>query len=52
MIPGSSPKKPYIRQTKFDSINYNDVTRDVFKTNRHINPLDPYYRIKYKDGYV
>jgi hypothetical protein len=49
-IDGTSPKKPYIRGTKFDNINYSDVTHDVFKTGRQINPLDPYYKIKYKDG--
>lgn len=48
-VEGSSPKKPYVRATKFDYINYNDVTRDVFKTKRCVNPLDPVYEVKYKN---
>lgn len=50
-IEGSSPRKRYIRSpnTKYDYINYNDVTRDAFKTKRCINPLDPIYEVKYKN---
>lgn len=50
-IEGSHPKKPKLRDpnTKYDYINYNDVTQDKFKTRRHVNPLDPIYEVKYKE---
>ena len=50
-VEGSHPKKPYLRSpnTKYDYINYNDVTQDKFKTRRHINPLDPIYDVRYKN---
>ncbi len=48
-VEGSLPKKRYERKTKFDSINYTDVTRDKFKTRRCVNPLDPIYEVKYKN---
>lgn len=60
-IPGSSPRKAYvkthikiqqIRKTKYSNFNYADVTHDQFKTNRHVNPLDPVYQVKEKDGYI
>lgn len=49
-IQGNSPKKPYIRGTKYNNIDYSDVTHDVFKTRRHVDPLDPVYEVKYKNG--
>lgn len=49
-IPGSKPTKPYTRSTKYDNINYSDVTHDVFKTSRCVNPLDPVYEVKYRNG--
>ena len=48
-IEGGSPRKPYERKTHYDYINYNDVTRDIFKTKRCVNPLDPIYEVKYKN---
>ena len=48
-VEGLYSKKKYVRQTKYDNINYNDVTRDVFKTRRCVNPLDPIYEVKYKN---
>lgn len=48
-LDGSSPKKPYLRKSHYDYINYNDVTRDAFKTKRCVNPLDPVYEVKYKN---
>lgn len=50
-IEGSSPKKPKTRSsnTKYDYINYNDVTQDKFKTKRCVNPLDPVYEVRYKN---
>ena len=49
-IAGSKPKKKYVRQTKYNNIDYSDLTRDIFKTKRHTNPLDPVYELKYKNG--
>lgn len=49
-IEGTKPKKKYVRQTKYNYIDYSDLTRDIFKTKRHINPLDPVYELKYKNG--
>ena len=49
-IKDSWTKKPYIRKTKFEYINYNDVTNNEFKTNRNTNPLDPFYIMKFIDG--
>jgi hypothetical protein len=49
-IKGSSPKKTYVRSTAFNNIDYSDVTRDKFKTKRCVNPLDPVYEVKYKNG--
>lgn len=48
-IDGSTTKKAKFRTTKYDNINYNDVTSDVFKTKRCVNPLDPVYEVKYKN---
>lgn len=48
-VEGSTTKNRYERKTKFDSINYTDVTRDKFKTSRSVNPLDPVYEVKYKN---
>jgi hypothetical protein len=49
-IKGSSPRKTYVRKTKYSNIDYADVTHDMFKTSRHVNPLNPEYYIKEKDG--
>ena len=46
----SWPKKPYIRKSKYEYINYKDVTNTEFKTNRNTNPLDPFYVMKFVDG--
>lgn len=49
-IKDSKPKKPYIRNTSYNNIDYSDLTTDIFKTKRQTNPLDPLYEIKYKNG--
>lgn len=49
-IKGSSPKRAYIRSTPFNNIDYSDLTRDKFKTKRCVDPLDPVYEVKYKNG--
>lgn len=36
----------YKRGTNHDSFNYHDVTRDVWKSSRTTNPLDPSYSHK------
>jgi hypothetical protein len=45
-IEGTSPKKQYKRGTQHDSFNYHDVTRDVWKTSRTGNPLEPSYVVR------
>ena len=49
----SKPKKEYIRKTvgnsKYHYLDYSDLTRDIFRTNRHIDPLDPVYDFRRKD---
>ena len=48
-IKDSLPKKTYIRKTKYEYIDYNDVTNTDFKANRNTNPLDPFYVMKFVD---
>lgn len=50
-VEGSKAKVKKYRspECKYDYINYNDVTRDKFKTRRNVNPLDPIYEVKYKN---
>lgn len=47
---GSKPKQKYVRKNlgkeKYDYIDYSDLTRDIFKTKRFTNPLDPLYEFK------
>ena len=49
-IEGSKTKKTYVRKnlgsTKYHYIDYSDLTRDIFKTKRNTNPLDPIYGFK------
>ena len=49
-IEGSKTKETYIRKKvgniKYDYIDYSDLTRDIFKTRRNTNPLDPIYGFK------
>ena len=49
-IKDSWSKKPYIRKTKYNYIDYTDVTNTEFKTSRNTNPLDPFYVMKFIDG--
>ena len=49
-IKDSWPKKPYIRKTKYEYIDYTDVTNTEFKTSRNTNPLDPFYTMKFIGG--
>ena len=49
-IKDSWTKKPYIRKTKYEYIDYTDVTNAEFKSSRNTNPLDPFYVMKFVDG--
>lgn len=49
-IEKSSPRKPYVRNTVYHSIDYRDVTNAEFKTGRMTNPLEPVYRLGYVTG--
>jgi hypothetical protein len=52
-IHGARAKGPYTRaRTKFDAFNYEDVTRDFFKTTRSVNPLQPTYKVRDEEGKV
>lgn len=42
-IDGTKGKKTYVRQTSYDSFNYNDITKTRFTTTRSVNPLSPTY---------
>ena len=52
-IEGSKTKETYVRKnlgsTKYHYIDYSDLTRDIFKTKRNTNPLDPIYGFKKND---
>ena len=49
-IEGSKTKETYVRKNlgsiKYHYIDYGDLTRDIFKTKRNTNPLDPIYGFK------
>ena len=49
-IENSWPKKPYIRKTKYNNIDYRDVTHTEFQTGRMTNPLEPVYKLSYLNG--
>jgi len=49
-VKDSWPRKPYVRKSKYEFMNYRDVTHTEFKTKRSTNPLEPNYRMKFLDG--
>ena len=49
-IKDSWTKKPYIRKSKYEYIDYTDVTNADFKSSRNTNPLDPFYVMSFVDG--
>ena len=49
-IKDSWSKKPYIRKSKYEYIDYTDVTNADFKSSRNTNPLDPFYVMSFVDG--
>jgi hypothetical protein len=51
-IDGAKSKGAYLRKTKFDAFNYDDVTKCMFKTTRETNPLHPTYKTRDDNGNV
>jgi len=51
-IEGAKYKGAYLRKTKFDTFNYDDVTKCMFKTTRQTNPLQPTYKTRDDQGNV
>jgi len=49
-VKDSWPRKPYIRRTKYEFMDYRDVTNAEFQTKRSTNPLDPFYKMGFVDG--
>ena len=53
-IEGSKTQKKYIRNTvgncKYHYLDYSDLTKEIFKTGRHTDPLDPIYNFKNQNG--
>ena len=49
-VQDSWPKKPYLRKTKYEYMDYRDVTHAEFQTKRNTNPLNPFYKLNFVDG--
>ena len=49
-VKDSWPRKPYIRKTKYEFMDYRDVTNAEFQTRRSTNPLEPNYKMNFLDG--
>ena len=49
-VKDSWPRKPYIRKTKYEFMDYRDVTDVEFRSNRNTNPLNPFYTMNFVDG--
>ena len=49
-VKDSWPRKPYVRKTKYQFMDYRDVTNTEFQTNRNTNPLNPFYTMNFLDG--
>ena len=45
-IEGAKTKGTYLRTTEYDSFNYADVSKVIFKTTRSVNPLHPEYLVR------
>ena len=50
-IEGSHTKIMKVRKTKYNNIDYSDLTQDDFHTRRRVNPLNPIYCLKDCAGY-
>lgn len=42
-IDGTQCKKVYVRQSNYDSFNFNDITKTRFQSRRSVNPQNPVY---------
>jgi hypothetical protein len=53
-IYGTKTKIRKIRKDEppYHYIDYSDVTDHKFKSKRRVDPLDPIYELKYKNGYI
>ena len=49
-VKDSWPRKPYVRKTKYEFMDYRDVTNTEFQSNRNTNPLNPFYTMNFVDG--
>ena len=49
-VKDSWPRKPYVRKTKYEFMDYRDVTNTEFESNRNTNPLNPFYTMNFVDG--
>ena len=49
-VKDSWPRKPYVRKTKYEFMDYRDVTNTEFQSNRNTNPLNPFYAMNFVDG--
>jgi hypothetical protein len=51
-ISGAKARAIYVRrpETGYSSFNYDDVTKNTFKTSRNVNPLAPTYVIRDENG--
>ena len=50
-IDGAHPKKFKPRNTKYEYIDYSDLTKEEFHTKRAVDPLNPVYNLKDYAGY-
>ena len=49
-VKDSWPRKPYVRKSKYEFMDYRDVTNTEFQTKRNTNPLNPFYTMNFVDG--
>ena len=49
-VKDSWPRKPYVRKTKYEFMDYRDVTDCEFQSKRVTNPLNPFYTMNFVDG--
>ena len=49
-VKDSWPRRPYVRNTKYEFMDYRDVTNTEFQSNRNTNPLNPFYTMNFVDG--
>ena len=49
-VKDSWPRKPYIRKSKYDCMDYRDVTNPDIEDKIKRNPLSPFYTMNFLDG--